>query len=119
MIIAPRDVEFLHFHLFCGLGGGAKGFNAGRAEVGHTRARYRCIGGVDADAAAIADFGRLAGVPGTVLDLFTREQYVAFHGHEPRVAGERLSPTIYAWQHMVNALTSFSAVHRARALAAC
>lgn len=35
MILAPRDVEIRHFHLFCGLGGGAKGFNRGRADVGH------------------------------------------------------------------------------------
>lgn len=83
MILAPREIEYLHFHLFAGLGGGAKGFNAGRAEVGHLRARFRCIGGVDVNPAAIADFGRLAGVRGTVLDLFSREQYVAFHGHEP------------------------------------
>jgi site-specific DNA-cytosine methylase len=83
MILAPREIEFLHFHLFAGLGGGAKGFNAGRAQVGHARARFRCIGGVDVDAAAIADFSRLARVPGTVLDMFSREQYMAFHGYAP------------------------------------
>ena len=44
-------------------------------------ADFRCIGGVDVDAASIRDFGRLAGVPGTVLDLFDREQFEAFHGH--------------------------------------
>jgi site-specific DNA-cytosine methylase len=83
MILAPRDIELLHFHIFAGLGGGARGFNAGRAQVGHARARFRCVGGVDVNPAAIADFGKLAGVPGTVLDLFTREQYIAFHGHQP------------------------------------
>ncbi|PKN07903.1 MAG: DNA methyltransferase [Deltaproteobacteria bacterium HGW-Deltaproteobacteria-8] len=75
--------EIKHFHLFCGLGGGAKGFNEGEARVGNLQARFRCIGGVDVDRAAIADFGRLAGVPGTCLDMFDREQYLAFHGHEP------------------------------------
>ena len=76
-----RDIT--HFHMFCGLGGGAKGFNNGHARVGNTEARFRCLGGIDSDSAAIADFNRLAGVPGTVLDLFSREQYTAFHGHEP------------------------------------
>lgn len=76
-------VELLHFHLFCGLGGGAKGFNKGEARVGSLRARYRCLGGIDCDPAAIRDFERLSGVPGTVMDLFSREQYVAFHGKEP------------------------------------
>ncbi len=75
--------EIRHFHLFCGLGGGAAGFNRGHARVGSLEARFRCIGGVDSDPAAISDFERLAGVPGTVLDLFSREQYTAFHGHEP------------------------------------
>ena len=75
--------EIRHFHLFCGLGGGAAGFNRGQARVGAMQARFRCLGGVDSDPAAIADFERLAGAPGTVLDLFDREQYRAFHGHEP------------------------------------
>lgn len=75
--------EIRHFHLFAGLGGGARGFNAGQARVGAMQARFRCIGGVDIDPAASADFGRLAGVPGTVLDLASRDQYVGIHGHEP------------------------------------
>lgn len=83
MILTPRDVEVRHFHLFCGLGGGAKGFNRGQAKVGHLRAKFRCIGGVDSDAAAIRDFDRLAGVKGTVLDLFSRDQYTRFHGEAP------------------------------------
>jgi site-specific DNA-cytosine methylase len=77
------DIEIRHFHLFCGLGGGAKGFNRGRAQVGKLRAAFRCIGGVDVDPAAVLDFKRLTGVPATALDMFDREQYLAFHGHEP------------------------------------
>lgn len=46
-------------------------------------ASFRCIGGVDVDPAAISDFERLAEARGTVLDMFAREDYVAFHGHEP------------------------------------
>jgi site-specific DNA-cytosine methylase len=72
-----------HGHLFCGLGGGARGFNRSAARVGTLVARMECAGGIDVDAAAISDFGRLAGIAGTVLDLFSREQYVAFHGRQP------------------------------------
>lgn len=75
--------EIRHFHLFCGLGGGAKGFNQARPRVGNLVAQFRCIGGIDVDAASIRDFGRLTGVPGTVLDLFDRDQYRDFHGAEP------------------------------------
>lgn len=78
-----NHVEIRHFHLFSGLGGGAAGFNRGEARVGSLQAKFRCLGGIDVNAAAIADFGRLAGVPGTVLDMFDRERYVDFHGHEP------------------------------------
>lgn len=77
------SVEIRHFHLFAGLGGGARGFNRGEARVGSLEARFRCLGGIDVDAGAMRDFERLAGVHGTVLDLFDREQYRAFHGHEP------------------------------------
>ncbi len=75
--------EIRHFHLFCGLGGGAKGFNQARPRVGNMVAQFRCLGGIDVDAASIRDFGRLTGVPGTVLDLFDRDQYRDFHGAEP------------------------------------
>lgn len=78
-----QQVEIRHFHLFCGLGGGARGFNRGEARVGNLEARFRCNGGVDVDPSAIKDFERLAGVPGTVLDMFSREQHVAFHGAAP------------------------------------
>ncbi|ACL57888.1 DNA cytosine methyltransferase [Methylobacterium nodulans] len=75
--------EIRHFHVCCGAGGGAKGFNRGQARVGAVVAAPRCIGAVDVDPAGIADFDRVAGVRGTVLDLFTREQFVAFHGRQP------------------------------------
>jgi site-specific DNA-cytosine methylase len=78
-----EDFEIRHFHFFCGLGGGARGFNRGRVQIGAMRAKFRCIGGVDVDAAAIRDFSKLAGVAGTCIDLFDRSQYRDFHGFEP------------------------------------
>jgi site-specific DNA-cytosine methylase len=93
MLRVPHSrIEIRHFHLFCGLGGGARGFNRGRAEVGSLRAQFRCIGGVDVDAAAVRDFGRLAGVAGTRLDLFDREQYCDFHGMEPPATWREATP---------------------------
>lgn len=87
---AEREIR--HFHLFAGLGGGAAGFNRGEARVGSLQARFRCLGGVDVDPAAMRDFGRLAGVPGTVLDLFDREQYRDFHGSEPPADWREATP---------------------------
>lgn len=78
-----ENVEIRHFHGFCGAGGGAMGFNRGRARVGNLDARFRCLGGFDVDPAACRDFARNVGTPATCLDLFDREQYIAFHGHQP------------------------------------
>lgn len=75
--------EIRHAHLFCGLGGGAKGFNRATARLGKLSASYRCLGGVDVDPAAIRDFDRAAGVNGTLLDLFDAGQYRTWHGAEP------------------------------------
>jgi site-specific DNA-cytosine methylase len=85
----PRDLithtkEITHFHFCCGLGGGKKGFNKARPQVGSLAGEFRCIGGIDIDPAAIRDFNKAGpGRPGTVMDLFTRAQYIAFHGKEP------------------------------------
>lgn len=85
-------VEILHAHLFAGLGGGAAGFNDARPVVGNMVGKFRCLGGIDVDPAAMADFERLTGVRGTVLDLFDREQYVAFHGRQPPAAWREAGP---------------------------
>lgn len=75
--------EIRHAHFFCGLGGGAAGFNEAKPVIPGAVGKMRCIGGIDVDRAAIADFKRLTGVRGTVLDLFDRDQYRAFHDCEP------------------------------------
>jgi site-specific DNA-cytosine methylase len=76
-------VEIRHFHLFGAIGGGARGFKRAQPRVGNMKGVFRCIGSVDVDVAANHDFKRLVGVPATTLDLFDREQYVAFHGQQP------------------------------------
>lgn len=84
--------EFRHFHFCCGIGGAAKGFNNANPRVGNMPGRFRCIGGVDVDPSAIRDFNRIAGIPGTVMDLFTRAQYVAFHGKETPADWREMGP---------------------------
>lgn len=79
-------------HLACGIGSGAAGFNDARAIVDGVAGRFECAGGIDVDPGAIANFDRLTGVPGTVMDLFNREQYVAFHGHEPPAGWREAMP---------------------------
>ncbi|HGN0503752.1 TPA: DNA cytosine methyltransferase [Pseudomonas aeruginosa] len=81
-----------HFHFCCGLGGGAAGFNRARPQVGNVEAEWVCLGGIDVDPAGLRDFERLAGVPGTLLDLFTRDQYIRFHGTEPPAGWREATP---------------------------
>ncbi|WP_313309279.1 DNA cytosine methyltransferase [Stutzerimonas nitrititolerans] len=88
----PIKRTLYHFHFCCGLGGGAKGFNRAKPIVGNMQAEWECLGGIDVDPAGLADFSRLAGVPGTLLDLFTRDQYIRFHGKEPPAGWKEATP---------------------------
>ncbi len=84
-ITGPGDIvrTYRDFHLFCGLGGGAKGKKKSLARLGKLIGRFLCCGGVDSWPSAIRNFERICGAKGTVLDMFSREQYIAFHGKEP------------------------------------
>ncbi|MEX5343056.1 DNA cytosine methyltransferase [Pseudomonas sp. I2] len=84
--------KLTHFHFCCGLGGGAKGFNRAKPIVGSMQAHWECLGGIDVDAAGLRDFQQLAGVPGTLMDLFTRDQYIRFHGKEPPSGWQEATP---------------------------
>lgn len=75
--------QIRHGHLFCGSGSGARGFSRSTARVGQMRAEMVCVGGIDIDRAAINDFQRMVGVPGTVMDLASREQYIAINERQP------------------------------------
>ena len=81
-----------HFHLYCGSGGGAKGFNKGKARVGNYEAEFVCIGGIDSDPAGCRDFKKLTGTDATCMDLFSREQYRDFHGKEPPPGWREATP---------------------------
>lgn len=84
--------KVLHGHLCCGIGGFAKGFNKGKAKVGNYEAEFECLGGIDSDAASCRDFESQVGVKATCLDLFSREQYVDFHGHHPPPGWREATP---------------------------
>jgi len=86
------EKEIRHFHLFAGLGGGAKGFNRAQPRVGNMVGRFRCIGGIDVSAPAVRDFERLSGTKGTVLDLFDRSQFEDFHGTAPPAGWQEANP---------------------------
>lgn len=79
-------------HLFAGSGGLALGFEQAEAEWRGVRGRFITLGGVDVDPEACADFERLTRGRATVLDLFAREDYAAFHGHAPPPGWREATP---------------------------
>lgn len=85
------------FGLFCGIGAGLKGMNRSKAQVinNHAtyRAAFRCLGGIDVDPGCIKNFKRQVGVEGTVRDLFSHDQYCAWHGHPPPKGWREAGPS--------------------------
>lgn len=70
-------------YLFSGIGGGAAGFQRARREYRGLVGRFETICGIDNDAEACADFEMITGSRAQCMDLFSREQYIAWHGKEP------------------------------------
>ena len=56
-------------HLFCGIGGGALGFQRARARFQNVEGRFETLLGVDSDPQACADFEALTGAPSLIADL--------------------------------------------------
>ena len=79
-------------HIACGIGAGAKGFNDAQPRVGMMKARFECAGGIDVDAGAIKNFNKMTGAKGTVADLFSRDQYIRFHGKTPPADWKEMMP---------------------------
>ena len=111
--------EIHHFHLFCGLGGGARGFNRGSTRVGNMGADFRCICGIDVDPASIRDFGRLAGVAGTLLDLSTASNLRLSTAARRRPAGVRRRPRTSPPPPVTSGRTSSSCRRHAKASRGC
>ncbi|MBV6304910.1 DNA cytosine methyltransferase [Candidimonas humi] len=100
-----------HFHLFCGSGSGAAGFNDARPEIPGLQGKMICLGGMDVDPVGAEDFHMLTGVRCTVRDLFSRQQYVAWHGDEPPAGWVEAMPADVraAAQHQVPDIVFLSA----------
>jgi site-specific DNA-cytosine methylase len=74
---------YTSLHLFAGIGGAALGFQRPTVKRAGLEGRFRTLCGVDVDPGACEAFERLTGAPAARLDLFSREDYTAFHGKEP------------------------------------
>ena len=78
-----KPQEVTHFHLFGGSGSGAAGFKDADPTIGTIKGKMVLLGGIDVDARACRDFYTLNGVTQACVDLFSLDQYLAWHGHMP------------------------------------
>jgi len=70
-------------YLFCGIGGGALGFQQAEEEYKGIKGQFETICGIDAVPETCQDFEYITGSRAECMDLFSREQYVSFHGKQP------------------------------------
>ena len=84
--------EFKVLHIFSGIAGAALGFQRAVEEYRGMVGKFRTLTGIDVDPEACADFEAITGVPAVQMDLFSREDYIAFHGHEPPALWREITP---------------------------
>lgn len=82
--------EVIHF--FCGSGGAALGMQMSGHQYKGVKGKFRTIVGIDNDPLCCEDFSKITNAPATCLDLFSREQYIDFHGHEPPEEWHEVTP---------------------------
>lgn len=75
--------KFKALYLFCGIGGGALGFQQSEEEYKGIHGSFETICGIDCDPEICQDFEYITGSRAECMDLFNREQYISFHGEEP------------------------------------
>ncbi len=76
----------------CGIGGQDLGFEQSRHEYKGIVGRFKTIAAFDVDPIVCRNFERITGNRAICLDLFTREQFIMYHGHEPGPDWEELTP---------------------------
>lgn len=75
--------KFKALYLFCGIGGGALGFQGAKEEYKGTEGSIETICGIDCDPEICQDFEYITGSRAKCMDLFSREQYIKFHKERP------------------------------------
>lgn len=84
--------DYKVLHLFCGIGGAALGFQEARTEYKGMLGQFRTLAGIDCDPEACQDFEALTGAPAVQMDLFSRDDYMDFHGKEPAEGWQEVTP---------------------------
>ncbi|WP_133051072.1 DNA cytosine methyltransferase [Ruminiclostridium hungatei] len=75
----------------CGAGGQTLGLKQSQNEYKGIAGGFEMLAGYDNDPTVIKNYERITGSKGICADLFTREQFVLFHGEEPGPEWEELT----------------------------
>ncbi|KEO80868.1 DNA cytosine methyltransferase [Tumebacillus flagellatus] len=86
--------EFTFVSVCSGIGGGTLGFAEALTEYMGYVAKFRPLYGIDVDPEICKDYENLTGDPCYNLDLFDRQQYIDWHGHEPPEGWEEVTPDL-------------------------
>ncbi|MEF3304201.1 DNA cytosine methyltransferase [Paenibacillus sp. GYB003] len=79
--------------LFGGIGGASAGFLKSQIEYGGQIYRLKLLCSIDSDPVACRNHDSITGEnTSVVMDLFTREMYKAWHGHEPPAGWREAEP---------------------------
>lgn len=92
-MILTQDQMTLHTVNFCcGIGGQDLGLDESQHDYKGITGKFHTIAGFDNDPIACKNFERITGNRAVCADLFTREQYIMFHGKEPGPEWRELTP---------------------------
>ncbi|MBA9086530.1 site-specific DNA-cytosine methylase [Fontibacillus solani] len=81
------------FILFGGIGGETNGLMKSQIEYGGSVYRFKVLGSVDYDPVACHNHDIICGEKTSIcMDLFTREQYIAWHGEDPPPEWKEMTP---------------------------
>ncbi len=88
-----NSMELYTVNFCCGIGGQDLGLEQSSHQYKGVTGKFKTIFGIDVDPIACKNFERITGNKALCIDLFTRRQYIMFHGHEPGPDWEELTPT--------------------------
>lgn len=91
MNLTNNQMELYTVAFCCGVGGQTLGFEQSENEYKGIKGKFKMLAGYDNDSVACKNYERVTGSKAVCEDLFTREQFILFHGKEPPPEWEELT----------------------------
>lgn len=91
MNLTDKNMELYTVAFCCGVGGQTLGFQQSENEYKGIKGNFKLLAGYDNDPVACKNYERITGSKSMCEDLFTREQFILFHGKEPPPDWEELT----------------------------